>query len=100
MTKNVRSWYNRSEKNKCFHKSPYRGSKMPGENRRGGWKMILSRAQLEEIAAAVTDDFDRFFFGVSPEEEREDILPTPIDQLAKAAKSPAKAASTGLTSYA
>ena len=38
--------------------------------------MILSRAQLEEIAAAVTDDFDRFFFGVSPEEEREDILPT------------------------
>ena len=45
--------------------------------------MILSRAQLEEIAAAVTDDFDRFFFGVSPEEEREDILPTPIDQLAK-----------------
>ena len=45
--------------------------------------MILSRAQLEEIAAAVTDDFDRFFFGVSPEEEREGILPTPIDQLAK-----------------
>lgn len=45
--------------------------------------VLLSRAQLEEIAAAVTDDFDRFFFGVSPEEEREDILPTPIDQLAK-----------------
>ena len=45
--------------------------------------MILSRAQLEEIAAAVTEDFNRFFFGISPEEEREDPLPTPIDQLAK-----------------
>lgn len=45
--------------------------------------MILSRSQLEEIAAAVTDDFNRFFFGISPEEKREDILSTPIDQLAK-----------------
>lgn len=44
--------------------------------------MILSRFQLEEIAAAVTDDFNRFFFGISPEEKREDILSTPIDQLA------------------
>lgn len=45
--------------------------------------MILSRVQLEEIAAAVTDDFNCFFFGVPPEMEREDILPTPIDQLAR-----------------
>ena len=45
--------------------------------------MVLSRAQLEEIAAAVTEDFNRFFFGISLEEEREDPLPTPIDQLAK-----------------
>lgn len=45
--------------------------------------MILSRAQLEEIAAAVTDDFNRFFFGLSPDEDRDDILPTPIDQLAR-----------------
>ena len=45
--------------------------------------MILSRAQLEEIAAAVTDDFNQFFFGISPGMEREDILPTPIDQLAR-----------------
>lgn len=44
--------------------------------------MILSRSQLEEIAAAVTDDFNRFFFSISPEEKREDILSTPIDQLA------------------
>ena len=45
--------------------------------------MVLSRAQLEEIAAAVTEDFNRFFFGISLEEEREDPLPTPIDHLAK-----------------
>ena len=45
--------------------------------------MILSRAQLEEIAAAVTDDFNQFFFGISPEEERDIILPTPVDQLAR-----------------
>lgn len=45
--------------------------------------MVLSRVQLEEIAAAVTDDFDRFFFGIPPGMEGEDILPTPIDQLAR-----------------
>lgn len=45
--------------------------------------MILSRVQLEEIAAAVTDDFNQFFFGILPEEERDSILPTLIDQLAK-----------------
>lgn len=37
--------------------------------------MILSRSQLEEIATAVTDDFNLFFFGVSPEEERIEFLP-------------------------
>lgn len=45
--------------------------------------MILSRIQLEEIAAAVTDDFNCFFFGIPPVMEREDILPAPIDQLAR-----------------
>lgn len=45
--------------------------------------MILSRIQLEEIAAAVTDDFNRFFFGIPPGMGREDIRPTPIDQLAE-----------------
>lgn len=45
--------------------------------------MILSRVQLEEIAIAVTDDFNQFFFGIPPEEERNDILPTLIDQLAR-----------------
>ena len=44
--------------------------------------MVLSRVQLEEIAAAVMDDFNYFFFGIPPGMEREDILPTPIDQLA------------------
>ena len=45
--------------------------------------MILSRIQLEEIAATVIDDFNQFFFGIPPEEERNDILPTLIDQLAR-----------------
>lgn len=44
--------------------------------------MVLSRVQLEEIAAAVTDDFNYFFFGIPPGMERKDILPTPIGQLA------------------
>lgn len=37
---------------------------------------------MEEIGTSVTDDFNRFFFGIFPEEEREYPLPTPIDQLA------------------
>ena len=41
------------------------------KEKKGAWNMILSRAQLEEIAMAVTDDFNHFFFGISPEEERE-----------------------------
>lgn len=44
--------------------------------------MILSKAQIEEIAAAITADFNHFFFGVLPSEEKEYIQPTPIDQLA------------------
>ncbi len=44
--------------------------------------MILSQRQIEEIAAAVTKDFNEFFFGAEDEKVR---LPqaTPIDQLAK-----------------
>ena len=44
--------------------------------------MILSHKQIEEIAAAVTKDFNEFFFGAQDEEVR---MPraTPIDQLAK-----------------
>lgn len=45
--------------------------------------MILSRTQLEEIAAAVTDDFNQWFWGIAPEEERDMILPLPVDQFAK-----------------
>lgn len=45
--------------------------------------MVLSRVQLEEIAAAVMDDFNYFFFGIPPGMERKDILPTSIDQLAR-----------------
>ncbi|MCI8652085.1 MAG: ImmA/IrrE family metallo-endopeptidase [Angelakisella sp.] len=45
--------------------------------------MILSHAKLEEMAMAVTDDFNRFFFGINPEEEKDSILPTMIDQFAK-----------------
>lgn len=43
--------------------------------------MILSRSQLEEIATAVTDDFNHFFFGVSLEEEQIEFLPTMINQM-------------------
>lgn len=44
--------------------------------------MILSHKQIEEIAAAVTKDFNVFFFGQEPEDVR---IPraTPIDQFAK-----------------
>lgn len=44
--------------------------------------MILSRVQIEEIAAAVTEDFNRFFFGLEADEGRSYARPTPIDQLA------------------
>lgn len=44
--------------------------------------MILSRKDIEDIAAAVTEDFNTFFFG-SSEEKRKHVQGTPIDQLAK-----------------
>ena len=44
--------------------------------------MILSHQQIEEIAAAVTKDFNEFFFGKEADEVRI-ARATPIDQLAK-----------------
>lgn len=44
--------------------------------------MILSQKQIEEIAAAVTEDFNKFFFGTESEEVRM-ARATPIDQLAR-----------------
>ena len=44
--------------------------------------MILSHKQIEEIAAAVTKDFNEFFFGKEADEVRI-ARATPIDQLAK-----------------
>ena len=43
--------------------------------------MILSQKQIEEIAAAVTKNFNEFFFG----EDADVCIPraTPIDQFAK-----------------
>ena len=44
--------------------------------------MILSHKEIEEIAAAVTKDFNEFFFGPDTDGRR---LPrgTPIDQFAR-----------------
>ena len=44
--------------------------------------MILSQKQIEEIAAAVTEDFNKFFFGMESEEVRM-ARATPIDQFAR-----------------
>ena len=44
--------------------------------------MILSHAQIEEMAAATTKDFNEFFFGTSAD-EKQFVQATPIDQLAK-----------------
>ena len=44
--------------------------------------MILSQKQLEEIAAGITDDFNKFFFGPESGEARM-IRATPIDQFAR-----------------
>ena len=44
--------------------------------------MILSHKQIEEIAAAVTKDFNEFFFGKEADEVRI-ARATPIDQLAR-----------------
>ena len=45
--------------------------------------MILSHKQIEEIAAAVTKDFNEFFFGKEDEGEVRLARATPIDQLAR-----------------
>ena len=45
--------------------------------------MILSHKQIEEIAAAVTKDFNAFFFGKDTDNERSTAQATPIDQFAK-----------------
>ncbi len=44
--------------------------------------MILSQKDIEEIAAAVMQDFQRFFFGSEAENPFRAALPTPIDQFA------------------
>lgn len=44
--------------------------------------MILSHKDIEEIAAAVTKDFNEFFFGKDTDETRR-VRATPIDQFAK-----------------
>lgn len=45
--------------------------------------MILSHKQIEEIAAAVTKDFNEFFFGKEDTNEVRIARATPIDQLAR-----------------
>lgn len=45
--------------------------------------MILSHRQIEEIAIAVTNDFNAFFFGSNHEKNRKTARATPIDQFAK-----------------
>lgn len=45
--------------------------------------MILSQRQIEEIAAAVTKDFNEFFFGGDSDDTRRMARGTPIDQFAK-----------------
>ena len=45
--------------------------------------MILSHMQIEEIASAVTKDFNEFFFGKDDDNERSTAQATPIDQFAK-----------------
>ena len=44
--------------------------------------MILPQKQIEEIAATVTEDFNKFFFGIESEEVRM-ARATPIDQFAR-----------------
>ena len=45
--------------------------------------MILSQKTIEEIDAAVTKDFNEFFFGSNSEDTRRMARGTPIDQFAK-----------------
>ena len=49
---------------------------------KGECPVILSQKQIEEIAAAVTEDFNKFFFSTEPEEVRM-ARATPIDQFAR-----------------
>lgn len=44
--------------------------------------MILSYAQIEEIAVSITMDFNEFFFGISSLDDSGTVRATPIDQLA------------------
>ncbi len=70
--------------------------------------MILSHKQIEEIAAAVTGDFNQFFFGDGFENSRRFVQCTPIDQFAKDflglsvsfARLSADGSICGLTAYA
>ena len=48
---------------------------------KGAEEMILSQKQIEEIAAAVTRDFNEFFFGCETDKARI-ARATPIDQFA------------------
>ena len=50
---------------------------------KGGLPMILSHAKIEEIAAAVTKDFNLFFFGQESNEGKRMPQVTPIDQFAR-----------------
>ena len=69
--------------------------------------MILSHKQIEEIAVAVTRDFNQFFFGDGFENSRRFVQCTPIDQFAKDflglsvsfAKLSADGSICGLTAY-
>ena len=45
--------------------------------------MILSRKQIEEIAAAITKDFHEFFFGAGFDDSKRFAQSTPIDQFAR-----------------
>ena len=70
--------------------------------------MILSLKQIEEIAAAVTKDFNKFFFGDGFDKDTRFAQCTPIDQFAKDylglsvsfAKLSADGSICGLTAYA
>ena len=69
--------------------------------------MILSHRDIEEIAAAITRDFNYSFFGAEAEIQQRRPLPTPIDQMASEylklevtfAKLSADGSIMGLTAY-
>lgn len=49
----------------------------------GGESMILSLHQIEEIGAAVIQDFNEFFFHDSSVQRSKSVRATPIDQFAR-----------------